>query len=402
MTQIVDRIKVIDTDSHLVEPPDLWTSRLPSRLGDDVPHVRWDDEAQDEAWFVRDVRLLAVGGAAQAGWPEYPPAHPPTWADVDHATWDPVARLARMDRAGIYAQVLYPNLGIFANGEIWRMVGQDLLTQFTLAYNDHQTEFCSASPDRLIPITSVPFWDLDASLAEIDRCALAGHRGINFSQDPSSYGLPILADRHWDPVWASAQEKGLTVNFHIGSSDGTLQLPLATLAMGVNAGFAAASFSLFLGNAKTLTQLICGGVCHRFPDLNFVSVESGIGWIPFALEGLDWQWRNSGVAIEHPEYQLTPSEYFRRQIYGMFWFEAGSAQAAIELLGPDNVLFETDYPHPVSMSPGPASSAVEPRDYIERTFSQLSESTTNKILFQNASRLYGIQARDGCIDPGQS
>ena len=78
-------------------------------------------------------------------------------------------------------------------------------------------------------------------------------------------------------------------------------------------------------NAKTIAQLITGGICHRFPDLDFVSVESGIGWIPFALAALDWQWQNCGVPAEHPEYDLLPSEYFRRQIYGCFWFERDTA-----------------------------------------------------------------------------
>ena len=95
-------------------------------------------------------------------------------------------------------------------------------------------------------------------------------------------------------------------------------------------------------------------------DLNFVSVESGVGWIPFALDALDWQWKNCGVALEHPEYDLLPTEYFKRQIYGCFWFEVEPARFAIERLGDDNILYETDFPHPTSMSPGPASAAAAP------------------------------------------
>ena len=89
-----------------------------------------------------------------------------------------------------------------------------------------------------------------------------------------------------------------------------------------------------------LADLIFGGVCHRFPELKFVSVESGVGWLPFILEGFDWQWRNSGIWREHPEYELLPSEYFRRQIYGCFWFEgrrAADSRSAIERF-PGNLL----------------------------------------------------------------
>ena len=122
-----------------------------------------------------------------------------------------------------------------------------------------------------------------------------------------------------------------------------------------------------------IANLITGGVCHRFPDLKFVSVESGVGWLPFALEHLDWQWLNCGVPQEHPEYDLLPSEYFKRQMYGCFWFETASVRAAIDQMGPGCFLYESDFPHPTSMAPGPASSAVEPREYIAEQLGDLPE-----------------------------
>jgi predicted TIM-barrel fold metal-dependent hydrolase len=121
-----------------------------------------------------------------------------------------------------------------------------------------------------------------------------------------------------------------------------------------------------------------------------VSVESGVGWIPYALDAMDWMWKNSGVALEHPEYDLLPSEYFRRQIYGCFWFEDATAISAIEHLGPDNILYETDFPHPTSMSPGPASFAVSAREHIESNFGHLPRDVMVKILHDNAARLYHL------------
>ena len=122
-------------------------------------------------------------------------------------------------------------------------------------------------------------------------------------------------------MWASAQEKGLPVNFHIASGDIDVFHVGHPRERRPHANYAAMGVSFFMSNARTIAQLITGGICHRFPELNFVSVESGVGWIPFALEALDWQWKNCGVHLEHPEYDLLPSEYFRRQIYGCFWFE---------------------------------------------------------------------------------
>src|SRR4051794_7897958 len=109
----VTDIAIIDTDTHVVEPPDLWTSRLSSKWGDRVPHVRWDDTVGEEAWFTSDQRLGAVGGPAMAGWHEHPPSHPRRWAETDPTSWDASKRLALMDEYGIQAQILYPNVAVF-------------------------------------------------------------------------------------------------------------------------------------------------------------------------------------------------------------------------------------------------------------------------------------------------
>lgn len=105
---------------------------------------------------------------------------------------------------------------------------------------------------------------------------------------------------------------------------------------------------------------------------------------------MDWQWTSCAVTLEHPEYDLLPSEYFRRQIYGCFWFEGKSALAAIEILGPDNLLYSTDFPHPGNMSPGPASVAQRPRDYVVNELKGVEDSALRKILHGNAARLYHL------------
>jgi hypothetical protein len=107
------------------------------------------------------------------------------------------------------------------------------------------------------------------------------------------------------------------------------------------------------------------------------------------IETFDWQWRNGGVVDEHPEYDLLPSEYFRRQIYGCFWFEEQSARDAIHTF-PDNILFETDYPHPTCQHPGPRTPARRPRDYATRAFEGLDDDVTRKVLYDTAAALYRL------------
>jgi len=390
MGSLVEDIRVIDTDSHVVEPADLWTSRVAAKWGDLVPHVLWDDKAGEDAWFIGDERVAPASSAAQAGWREYPPDHPPRLSEAEPETWEVNQRLAYMDRMGIHAQALYPNVAMFNANRLASLVDQDLQLAVVRAYNDWQTEWSAPAPDRLLPMASLPFWDIDATVAEMARCAEAGHRGVVFTQDPAFFGQPMLADRHWDPMWSAAEQLGLPINFHIGSSDTALLATTGHPDSGKHANYASIGVSFFMGNARTLAQLICSGICHRFPDLKFVSVESGIGWIPFAMDALDWQWDNCGVAVEHPEYDLRPSEYFRRQIFGCFWFERAALPYAIERLGPDNILYETDFPHPTSMSPGPATSAIEPKAFIEEVFAGIDRVDARKILHDNAARLYRL------------
>jgi uncharacterized protein len=389
MATDVRDIPIIDTDTHVVEPPDLWTSRVSSKWGDLVPHVAWDAEKEEEAWYSGGQRLGAVGAPAMAGWPEHPPYHPRRFEDTDPASWDATQRAAVMDRYGIKAQILYPNVAVFDAKSIVKMGDTELQLACIRAYNDFLVDFGDEQPGRFIAVAALPFWDLDATLAEIERCAEIGHKGIVFTQDPSYFGLPELTDRYWDTMWRSAEEKGLPVNFHIASGD-LDPFNVGHPDNGPHANYAAMGVSFFLANAKTIAQLVTGGICHRFPELNFVSVESGIGWIPFALAALDWQWQNCGVAKEHPEYDLLPSEYFRRQIYGCFWFERDTALSAIDQLGANNIMYETDFPHPTSMSPGPASIAERPDDYVRAVFADLDEPAVRKILHDNAARIYHL------------
>jgi uncharacterized protein len=389
MTTAIEDIAIIDSDTHVVEPPDLWTSRLSTKWGDLVPHVEWDEARQEEVWTTGSQRLGAVGAPAMAGWHEHAPFHPRRFEDTDPVAWDASLRASMMDDYGIRSQILYPNVAVFDAKSIVSMGDMELQLACISAYNDYLVDFAAEEPGRFVPVACLPFWDLQATLREIERTAAMGHKGIVFTQDPSYFGMPALTDRFWDPMWASAQEKGLPVNFHIASGDLNL-FEIGHPENGVHANYAAMGVSFFLANARTIAQLVTGGICHRFPDLNFVSVESGIGWIPFALEALDWQWRNCGVGKEHPDYQLLPSEFFRRQIYGCFWFENETAQSAIEQIGADNILYETDYPHPTSMSPGPASVAQRPDDYLRSAMSELDVTSVHKILHDNAARIYHL------------
>ena len=111
MAAIFDRYRVIDVDTHVSEPPDLWTSRVSSRWGDRVPHVK--RVGTKDMWMIRDQPIMPTGITATAGFDGLIPQFPDTLADAAPAAWDAKARLAHMDAEGIHAQVIYPNVGGF-------------------------------------------------------------------------------------------------------------------------------------------------------------------------------------------------------------------------------------------------------------------------------------------------
>ncbi|MYI05676.1 MAG: amidohydrolase, partial [Chloroflexi bacterium] len=327
---------------------------------------------------------------AMAGWKSPPPNHPPSLKEADHGSWEIRERLQRMDEYGMYAQVVYPNVGGFGSGNFLQLTDDELRLDCVRAYNDFLVEWTSVEPSRFIPIMAMPFWDVQACVDEMQRAYDRGHKGVLMTNQPDTFGLPRITDQHWDPLWHQAQDMGLSVNFHIGSGDLT-QVRDANVDNGRQAAYAKITVKLFLDNSNAILDIILGGMCHRFPDLKFVSVESGVGWIPYLLEAMDWQWKNSGCHEEHPEMDLLPSEYFRRQCYGCFWFEEDSVIKAIEQFGSENFMFETDFPHPTSMSPGPNSIARNPKQHVEEVLSVLPEEDLLNVLQRNAAKVYDFQ-----------
>lgn len=384
---IASTIPVIDTDSHVTEPADLWTSRMSKKYLDVAPRVVPDPVTGRPRWKVGEHFLSYATHFNHAGWKEFFPSTPYSWDEADPAGWDPIHRLERMDEMGITAQVMFSNVLGFASFAFFDLEPEAAL-ECVRVYNDFQTDFASVDPKRLLPQTFLPFWDIDAAIAEMTRCANMGHRGVNFGLEPDRLGLPTVRSGYWDPLFAQAQDLELPINFHIGFSKRSVeeQRERDSMEEAVHDTVKRAAL-LFLGNAEGITEVIMTGVCHRFPRLNFVSVESGFGYVPFLLASLDWQWINSPAPQENPDW-LLPSEYFRRQVYATFWFEQG-VERQIDLY-PDNVMFETDFPHPTSLSPGPGSTALNARDTINANLSGLDEDVLHKVLYKTAARIYHL------------
>jgi predicted TIM-barrel fold metal-dependent hydrolase len=393
-------IAVVDTDAHVTEDPELWTSRVSRKWGDLVPHlelvevgktreesgsmVYGDDLPPMQAWVTGATRLAMAGQSAYAGWHEPFPRHPPTIDDAHPASHDVCARLKLMDEQGIYIQGLYPNVGGFGSARFRVMKEQELALDCVRAYNDFLVDWTEPAHERFILNAAIPYWDIDAAVAEVERVAPLDFKGIIFSGAPQDHDLPYLADPHWDPLWTVAQAAGMAITFHLGSGNfhgRHNQNERARLSSDIETFTRIVTMGL-LDGANHVIDLLHSGVLARYPDLNFVAAESGIGWVPFVLESADYHFKEA-VSLRTSD-DLLPSERFHRQVYVSFWFEETAPARLLDVIGERNVIFETDFPHPSCLYP-----TSEVRTRID-ALNALPIDVRRRVLQENAAELYGL------------
>jgi len=303
---------------------------------------------------------------------------------VHRASFDPEARVAMLDHLGIHAQIMYPNVAGFGNQNFLKSPDEALRLLSVEIYNDALAEFQTDTDQRVFGMALLPWWNLDAAVREIERAHANGLRGIVTCANPEEAGLPDMGTKHWDAVWQTCSDLDMPVNFHIGSSKGNMDFfgRAPWPSFGEERKLAVGSANLFMGNARTIGNLIYSGIPERFPSLKFVSVESGVGWIPFFLEILDHQMAET-APNELAGLSLLPSEYFRRQFFGCFWFERSTIKPTVEFLGSHCLLFETDFPHPTCLYPRDDAQLLE-------AFEGLQDADIRAMLQDNAAALYRI------------
>lgn len=383
---LIEGIKVIDVDTHLSEPHDLWTRRAPASLKNLVPRVV--DREGRPTWVIGEDVMLSGMGACPISVVRRDGSKSRSlefldWQldEVHAASYDAAARLKIMDAANIHAQVVYPNVLGFGGQNGWA-ASEKLRIASIEIFNDAMADLQRESQGRIFPMALLPWWDVKKSVAEIKRAHAMGLRGVAIHSDPQNNGFPDLGEPHWDPMWEACVAHDMPVNFHIGASEsaaswfGTSFWPSAA----PDVQFACGSSMIFFSNARVMANIILSGILDRHPTIKFVSVESGIGWIPFLLETLEYQISENAASSK---YALTPQEYFTRNIFACFWFERRFLADTVRQVGIDNVMFETDFPHPTCLYPSPLEIASS-------GLAQLDVAGRRKILSENAARLYSI------------
>lgn len=385
---LLTSLRVIDSDSHFTEPADLWTSRAPAKLRDRVPRVVEKGDAIG-SWVVDDVEFgPAIGWSAILPDGGKVPVHHVSGLghkDVHPASFDPEARIRMLDELGIYAQVMYPNVAGFGSQRFGE-VGDEVLRRACVEiYNDYMAEVQERSDNRLLPMALVPWWDPQGCVREVQRAAKLGLRGVNMASDPQDRaGVPDLGDAAWAPFWDACCAEGLPVNFHIGSSKSVDEWRWASAwpSLSQEMRFLLGGVTIFMGNAKVVNNLVVSGVLERHPDLKVVSVESGVGWLCYLAEALDYQHaeqrRDIGASLPRD-----PSEYIRRNIYACFWFETLEGYDISRYIDEDHIMFETDFPHPTCLYPDPLGRVIP-------ALASRGPEFSRKVLQDNAAALYRI------------
>lgn len=380
---------LISVDDHILEPANLWTSRLPSADHERAPHMETRNGVEGWAYdgnFYPSSGLSAVVGRTKE---EFSP-EPLPYSEMRPGCYDSVARLEDMDQSGILASLCFPTITRFCGQLFMDASDREFGLTCLKIYNDFIVEeWCGLAPGRYIPLMLIPMWDPHLAVAEMERMHEKGVNTFAFSENPHPLGLPTIhdADGYWDPVFAAANEMEMVISMHVGSSSQVPQISptspfLANLTWGA------------IRTSGAMLDWIFSGKFQEFPNLKIVLSEGECGWMPYFLERaeqvLDKQrhWVSKGQTfMDHAAssakvdlFNLDIRETFRDHIFGCI-IEDHHSIASIDEIGEDNVMIETDYPHSDSTWPNCI-------DVARKVVSPLTPEQQYKILRGNAEKLY--------------
>ncbi len=366
---------LISVDDHVLEPPDLFTSRVPERLREAVPAVV-EDELGLPHWTFDDERVPVSFGNGASGRPfrEYTLA-PQRFDEFRRGVCDVDSRVRDMDANGVWASLCFPSIVFGFAGKVFHRMRDPAAGLASLrAYNDWMLDdWCGAHPERFIPCQLTWMPDPAVAAEEIRRNAERGFRAVSFSENPERLGFPHLYTDHWDPFFRACEETGTVVNVHVGSS-GQIHRPSSHTPMD-------ATVALFPVNGlETVADWIFAKIPVRFPGLKIVLSEAGVSWVPMMIERLTRSWRQRDASTWWRHDDPDPVDVLHQN----FWFtsiEDPSAFQQLSIIGAENVMVEVDYPHADSSWP-------DSQGLFERDLRHLDTHAIEAICFGNAAALY--------------
>ncbi len=367
---------VISADSHIIEPADLWTSRIDPAYRERGPHIEMQAEMPNGE--VEEGQFMVVeGGAPQrvAGFAvanvdpkDRAEANRRGYEQIRPGAWDPVERLKDQDIDGIVCEVIYPSMAM----PYFALPDSGLQQAVFRAYNDWMAEFCSHDPKRLVGLAMLSLDDVEQAVGELRRARGLDLRGAlipNSLAPEASYSDPAF-----DPLWAAAAELEMPLSMHILTGRyrpaGAAADPWLVWYMDLPAPA-----------MKSITAMLCSGVFSRHPRLKLVSVENDIGWLGHYLYRLQHGWDEFRFML-NLEQELSPNEYFSRNIWATFQSDPVGVQTRGRI-GVDRLMWGSDYPHGDSTWP-------ESRPTINFNFQGVEGGDIAAICHDTVRDLYGI------------
>src|SRR5712672_180964 len=374
--------KRISADCHLDMPwmpPDLFTSMAPREMKDRMPFVVETDDGPK--WTAHNGASFGYkNGVGPAGSKYVPGKHHRVDVMAETGLYsdgakdirrvsDPHLRIKDLDRDGVDAEVIYGILGASS-----RLNDKDASNEMLRIYNDWLKGFCSHYPDRHIGLACLPYGDIDAAVQETYRVAKLGLRGLELS---CSWDMEPMWHPSWEPLWKAVNDVQLPLHFHTFPS-----VPQRVRMQQQGQVRRMAQFTSVAGFQMNLINIIAAiigaGVLERYPNMRVGFGESGIGWLPYALDRMDFEFEDRFRDLM----KLKPSEYWRRQCRATFQFDRIGAKL-VEDIGVETLMWGSDYPHPDGVWP-------ESSKYIEEQFAGLPAEIVHKITCENAGKFYGL------------
>jgi predicted TIM-barrel fold metal-dependent hydrolase len=371
----------ISADSHVVEPADLWSTRLEKAFRDRAPSLVMNPVGKKGLYFLcegLEPRLMSSAFASGVSPEALLAYHQNTSLEEGRAGgWDPAPRLVDMALDGVAAEVIYTSVGF---GLLGLLDGPFQAALFR-AYNDWLAEFCAYAPTRLAGLGMIPLLDIAAGCLELRRCAKLGLRGaLIMASPPPGHAF---ASKEYDPFWAEAEALQMPVSLHASAGHGPE-------SKDKNRSRYQSKMCSPHEIQRSFIDILFSGVLERFPNLKLVSAENDIGWIPYFLYSADYYYRKY-LHYEPTELRMPPSEYWKRQVYATFMDDA----IGIELchhVGANTYMWASDYPH--TQSTWPHSRAV-----IAENFATVSADIRSNITCYNAANLYGFDVEELAQSP---
>src|SRR5438876_4586245 len=376
--------KRISADCHLdmpCMPPELFVENASREMKERMPYV--EEGPDGPQWVAKNgANVGLVNGVGPGGAKHVPGQNVRVDIMAEHGLYsdakkgkyrcrDPHLRLKDMETDGVDAEVIYGILGTAS-----KLNDRDASNEVLRIYNDWLKEFCSHYPDRQIGLACLPYGSVEEAVKEVHRVSKMGLRGLELS---CSWDMEPMWHPVWEPLWQAVADVDLPLHFHTFPSVPASVREKAPTPLAKRAALFTGVSAFQMNLVNILAAIIGAAVLERYPNLRISFGESGIGWIPYALDRMDFEWedrfRDLGLTMK-------PSDYWRRQCKATFQFDRIGTKL-IDDIGVETLMWGSDYPHPDGVWP-------ESSKYIEEQLGHLPSDVKGKITCENAGRFYGL------------